>query len=927
MARERTIPSTSTFIQDFGLNVTPPPAIRNRKVVVLGTAEDGPMYEPIQIEKPEDSEFVWGRNGAGDLVRGVFECWDVQTGFPTVVGVRIGNGKTSVLEIEEATGTGVDSPQATKTTSLKLESRYPGAIYNQVTIGYDDDRNVAIYNPKTGLISTFSVDTEHPNNPNVDVHNIAELVDEINNDRNLSSVIVASYNPLEADYEVAISGTSVGVNNQTSKVTITLQDILQNNYVTESGFLIFSPEGTGVTSANNLIELETVEAVTISEWENLGNKGSVSTNLKFNPLDGKRQLSWDTIQTMKDYDSDNKYMHSPSGNVTSEYIYTLSYEFMDAGNGAGAPTESGGISGNSNEFRIEVPICLDDSEETGGSGIASGYIVGLAGTTYADYTNASGVGWSEATCQGIETKTIGLGTPNQYELRPSGNISVYVSTDSDINGFWQKLPYSENSGVFMNRYDSTKGYAYFTLGSGLTPGSISGVMRHLVNASGNIKDGVYLRVSANTVKGFLGEVETLPELEDAGTSSLSTYFVRGQEILFNTSPLYDMIVNYGARFTYEPGSTVSIADANDTTVSFAVSGLLPGPGGGKLSDTQLSYLRFKYTYMPNWPNITSAAKAMNGGSNGNVLNAQQRYDEFTKAYERLRNYDGEIYVPMGAFIDATAEQFNPITGLKETVAVGFANQLEDFLEDLSINSLQPHAILGVTPLDEVTQANKDEWVRKLVETDYTDPTRASNIMSLIQNKFMSVAAFEPIFLNIGRGQPYTANGQAAYAGVLASIPYDISPTNKGIRGIQNIRFDLSISQYEAMNSMRYVTMKPRPGRVPVIVEDITAAPYGSDFVNWSTFSITKEAADRVKRVANEFIGRPNSVEVRSSLDQLISNALTTMDGLRAFDFSLTSTPSQQVLGVIEVDLILVPVFTIKKIRTTVKLRKNLPTTA
>jgi len=102
MARERTIPSTSTFIQDFGLNVTPPPAVRNRKIVVLGTAEDGPMYEPIQIQKPEDSEFVWGRNGAGDLVRGIFECWDVQTGFPTVVGVRIGNGKKSILEIEEA---------------------------------------------------------------------------------------------------------------------------------------------------------------------------------------------------------------------------------------------------------------------------------------------------------------------------------------------------------------------------------------------------------------------------------------------------------------------------------------------------------------------------------------------------------------------------------------------------------------------------------------------------------------------------------------------------------------------------------------------------------------------------------------------------------------------------------------------------------
>ena len=58
MAREISIPSPSTYIEDYGLNVSPPPALRNKRVVILGTAEDGPMYEPIQIEKPEDAEFV-----------------------------------------------------------------------------------------------------------------------------------------------------------------------------------------------------------------------------------------------------------------------------------------------------------------------------------------------------------------------------------------------------------------------------------------------------------------------------------------------------------------------------------------------------------------------------------------------------------------------------------------------------------------------------------------------------------------------------------------------------------------------------------------------------------------------------------------------------------------------------------------------------
>lgn len=920
MARERTIPSTSTFIQDFGLNVTPPPAVRNRKVVIIGTAEDGPMYEPILIDKPEDAEFVWGRLGAGDLVRGLFECWDVQTGYPTVVGVRIGNGEDAVLEIEESSGTGVDAPQVSRTISLKLTSRYPGQIYNQVTVGYNDNREVSIYNPKTGLASTFTVDTERPNNPNVDVHNVDELVDAINNDRNLRSIVVASYTPLQADYEVAISGTSVGVTNQDNKVTVSLRDLLQNSYVTTSGFMIAAPEGAGVTSANNLVELETVEAVSISEWENLSNKGLVSTDFNLFPLDGKGVARWDTIQALKDYDADNCWIHDPSGNVVSEYIYTLNWEFMDGGNGEGSPTESGGLSGVTNKFTLSIPLCPDDSEETGGTNVASGYIVGNA--NYDGYRHpTSGNAWTEATTQGIDSKEV-----NGVQVRPSGMLKVYVSTDADINGYWQELPYSENSGVYLESYAPETQTAWFALGSGLVAGTISGVMRKLVDASGVMLPDRFLRVVGHSVKGTLGEVETLPELEDAGTASLATYFVRGQEVLFNRAPEFDLIVNYGSRITYEPGSTVNIADINEGFISWTVSGLLPGPGGNKLADDKLSYIRFRHTYMPNFPNITSAARSLQGGTNGNVLTAAELYDELNTAYDRLRNYDGEIWVPMGAYIDATSEQFNPITGLKEEVSVGYQSQLGDFLEDLSINSLQPHAILGVTPMDNVTQANKDDWVTKLTVADVNDPTRGANIMNQIQNKFVSVAAFEPVFLNIGRGQPYTANGQAIYAGMISSLPYDISPTNKTLNKINNIRFDLASSQMEALNAMRYVIMKSRPGRAPVLVEDVTAAPYGSDFVNWSTFSITKEAADRVKRVANEFIGRPNSVEVRSSLEQLISNALQTMDGLRAFDFAITSTPTQQVLGVIEIDLILVPVFTIKKIRTTVKLRKNLPTT-
>ena len=917
-ARERTTPSPATYIQDFGLNVTPPPVQRNRRVVILGTAEDGPMYEPIQVEKPEDAEFVFGRLGAGDLVRGIFECWDVQGGYPTVVGVRVGNGTKSVLEIEETTGAGADQEQGSDFTSLKLEALYPGAIYNGVSIGYDDNRNVGIYNPKTGLTSLISIDTDNPTNPNVDAHNVAELVDSINADTNLNSILVASYSGILSDYEVAISGGSAGVNATTTYVEVSLPDVLAGGYITTSGYMIPSPINGETTAGNDIIEVEAVEAVSISEWEKLEAAGVAVNKFALMPLDGKAPAAWQTIQSLYDYSSNNIYTNDPSGTVVSEFTYVLESALMDGGTGEGGPTVSGGYQfegASLNEIRLSVPFCPDDSEETSNSGVASGEITGNS----VSYYNAYQSDWRRATASGIATKLV-----NGVASRPSGLITVQASTSSDPNGFWQTLPYNVDSGIFLSSWDGTTGESGVAIFKAGPTSSGDPVMQTLIDPdNGSIRADVYLRVSAVTIKGNLTEKENLNAL-DTSASYAYQYFVRGQEVVFNSAPAFNMYVNYGTRISYEVGSTVDISDAANGKFKFSTVGLLPGPGGATLDSEDISYLRFRYRFLPTFPNITTAAKVLTNGKDGNVLDGRQRKEEFVTAYSRLRNYGSDLWVPMGAFIDELTERFNPITGLKETIAVDYASDLDEFLEDLSINNIQPHAVLGVKPMEIVTQSNKDLWVERLTARDTSDPTRAANIMALIQNKFVSVAAFEPVFLNLGRGRPYVSSGQAAYAGVLASLPYDISPTNKQVTGIQSLRFALSSSQYEAMNSARYVTMKTRPGRNPVVIEDVTAAPAGSDFINWSTFSITAEAANRVYRIAETFIGKPNSVEVRTSLEQMISNALMAMTGLRAFDFSINSSATQQVIGVVEVDLILVPIFTIKKIRTTVKLRKNLP---
>ena len=960
MAREYAIPSSSTILQDFGLTVANRPSARNRRVVIIGTASDGPLYEPVVVDLPEDAEYVWGFLAEGDLVRGIFECWHSQPNNQNIVGVRIGNAKTSILELHETNSNGINEEDSDDMiTSLRLKGRFPGPAYDLITIKYDNGRNhagdIAMFNPKTRLYSYFKVDTTNYDNTSVDAHNVAQLAYAINTDRNMSSVVTAEYDDLTADYELAISGLTPGVSNpNVNTTTIKLLEVVSTSGSIVQGndaYIVTQPElpydidavdggkVKNTTVTNNIIRLKTVEGLGTSQWD-IHEFDGFSTTLDILPLDGKGTSRWDTIQALKDYDNDFRTATSPTGNIVSEFMYNVDFVLADE-----IPTSLNGYD-ELNQFNLTIDLPLDDTDTNGvasNTGVVYDFFVNN-NAIYSDYAGPSGL-YTDAKAKGVDKKDV-----DGVMVRPFGAIRVFVSDTIKPEGQWTELPYDMTSGVYLADFieaDPIKGtrsrcaFGVGTAASGcydLTTPNLGDIefstgqpdvksvkwtnMTDFIGEDGKIKAGKFVRITGVSVKGFISEVETLSQLQSIKSQTATNYFVRGQELLLNASANFPMIFNYGTRIKYEIGTSVILKDPYNGILEFTGKDNLPGPGGGIIQDNVVSHIRLHYDYMPNFPHITSSAASLFGGTAGNNLTVKERESELRSAYEYLRNYEGDIWVPMKAHIDAIKEDYNQTTGLLEDQGNSYAQDIADFLDEQSINLYQPHAVLGTTEIEGSTLGDKDDWVTNLTEYDIDDPVRGANMMSAIQNKFITVTAFEPVFMNTGRGNPYSANGQAAYAGLIASMPYDLSPTNKSIPGIYATRFPLSMGQLEALNGSRYVTMKASNTNQPVIVNDITAAPYGSDYVNWSIFSITKEAADRIKRLANGYIGRPNSIEIRNALDQDISNILKNMAGIQAFNFSIASTIEQQILGVIEIDLVIVPVFTIKKIRTTIKLRKN-----
>jgi hypothetical protein len=100
----------------------------------------------------------------------------------------------------------------------------------------------------------------------------------------------------------------------------------------------------------------------------------------------------------------------------------------------------------------------------------------------------------------------------------------------------------------------------------------------------------------------------------------------------------------------------------------------------------------------------------------------------------------------------------------------------------------------------------------------------------------------------------------------------------------------------------------------------------SDYVRLTTMRIVAAAADLIRAIGDKYIGEPNNAPQMNALDAEIDQVLLSMKGqgaLNSYDFSISSTPDQRVLGQLDINLTLVPAFEIQEINLVVSLSKEL----
>jgi hypothetical protein len=181
-------------------------------------------------------------------------------------------------------------------------------------------------------------------------------------------------------------------------------------------------------------------------------------------------------------------------------------------------------------------------------------------------------------------------------------------------------------------------------------------------------------------------------------------------------------------------------------------------------------------------------------------------------------------------------------------------------------------------------------------------------------KYLEVVGAQAILSNSTNPTSYVASGAAVYAGMISRLPGNSAPTNKVISGVR-LPFRVGVSKLDALAGKRYVMFQQK-AKGNVVADAPTAARPDSDYRRLTTFRIVKACIDAIRSVAEPFSGEPITGGRLAALETAIEQALMKLqksEYIRRFDAVVTSTPTQQVQGEADVELVLVPAFELRQI--------------
>lgn len=277
--------------------------------------------------------------------------------------------------------------------------------------------------------------------------------------------------------------------------------------------------------------------------------------------------------------------------------------------------------------------------------------------------------------------------------------------------------------------------------------------------------------------------------------------------------------------------------------------------------------------------------------------------------DRVHGYDYSKHIPY-----TTSDNFGrqlaqhcTYTHLKTAPAEGYIGFSR--VTDISINNI-------AKKISEIEASNWDLYAKNNIGKNMLD--RTNNPYSIAKNV---IAVFEQNKVTTPSSYVQICNGATAVAGLTSSLKLEQAPTNQPINIVP--MFELTSSQLEKLTKLGIITVRKSFTKGYVVTDGITLASNDDPMKRIFAIRIVGYVEDLLRAACEPFIGTPNSIANRNSLNTAINSALTPLKDilLQKFSFRLIDDGNALNLNYIDIDYDLVLINEIRNIKNSLRVSK------
>jgi hypothetical protein len=209
------------------------------------------------------------------------------------------------------------------------------------------------------------------------------------------------------------------------------------------------------------------------------------------------------------------------------------------------------------------------------------------------------------------------------------------------------------------------------------------------------------------------------------------------------------------------------------------------------------------------------------------------------------------------------------------------------------------------------------------DSEYKDdtPLTDANGHPIDIGAYVNVVADSPEHMNAyTNGVLYTNSAASYYAGLIASLDEKIAPTNQNCPGLR-VSYKLGKRRLDDLTGVHLVTLAQRSDGVYVVDAPTLATP-ASDYRRLSTVRIVSLVEKRVRAIGRRYIGQVADDLMKEAFNSDIEEGLHQLvqrGYLKTYRFSVSATKVEEIMGKLNVKLVLVVPMELRQIYFTVSL--------